>query len=186
MAPTSIKVTLDDGTELPAKLVGRDAKNDLAVLKIKADKPLPTVKWGDSDKLMTGDQVLAIGNPFGIGTTVTAGIVSARGRDLHSGPFDDFIQIDAPINHGNSGGPLVDISGNVVGINTAIYSPNGGSVGVGFAIPSDQAQKVVAKLMKDGSHPVRLSRRRDPAGDAGCGERHRARSSRRRAGLAGQ
>ncbi|MFD2051827.1 DegQ family serine endoprotease [Mesorhizobium calcicola] len=148
---SSIKVTLDDGTELPAKLVGRDAKNDLAVLKIKADKPLPTVKWGDSDRLMTGDQVLAIGNPFGIGTTVTAGIVSARGRDLHSGPFDDFIQIDAPINHGNSGGPLVDVNGNVVGINTAIYSPNGGSVGVGFAIPSDQAQKVVAKLMKDGS-----------------------------------
>lgn len=147
----SIKVTLDDGTELPATLVGRDAKNDLAVLKIKADKPLPIVKWGDSDKLMTGDQVLAIGNPFGIGTTVTAGIVSARGRDLHSGPFDDFIQIDAPINHGNSGGPLVDVNGDVVGINTAIYSPNGGSVGVGFAIPSDQAQKVVAKLMKDGS-----------------------------------
>ncbi|MBN9256758.1 MULTISPECIES: DegQ family serine endoprotease [unclassified Mesorhizobium] len=148
---SSIKVTLDDGTEVPAKLVGRDAKNDLAVLKIKVDKPLPTVKWGDSDKLMPGDQVLAIGNPFGIGTTVTAGIVSARGRDLHSGPFDDFIQIDAPINHGNSGGPLVDVDGNVVGINTAIYSPNGGSVGVGFAIPSDQAQNVVAKLMKDGS-----------------------------------
>ena len=148
---SSIKVTLDDGTELPAKLVGSDAKNDLAVLKIKADKPLPTVKWGDSDKLMTGDQVLAIGNPFGIGTTVTAGIVSARGRDLHSGPFDDFIQIDAPINHGNSGGPLVDVNGNVVGINAAIYSPNGGSVGVGFAIPSDQAQKVVAKLEKGGS-----------------------------------
>ncbi|MEI9407558.1 DegQ family serine endoprotease [Mesorhizobium salmacidum] len=147
---TSIKVTLDDGTELPAKLVGHDAKNDLAVLKIKANKALPTIKWGDSDKLMTGDQVLAIGNPFGIGTTVTAGIVSARGRDLHSGPFDDFIQIDAPINHGNSGGPLVDVSGNVVGINTAIYSPNGGSVGVGFAIPSDQAEKVVAKLMKGG------------------------------------
>ncbi|RUW35753.1 DegQ family serine endoprotease [Mesorhizobium sp. M1A.F.Ca.IN.020.06.1.1] len=147
---TSIKVTLDDGTELPAKLVGHDAKNDLAVLKVKASKPLPTVKWGDSDKLMTGDQVLAIGNPFGIGTTVTAGIVSARGRDLHSGPFDDFIQIDAPINHGNSGGPLVDVKGDVVGINTAIYSPNGGSVGVGFAIPSDQAQKVVDKLMKGG------------------------------------
>ncbi|MEW6633724.1 MAG: DegQ family serine endoprotease [Pseudomonadota bacterium] len=147
---TSIKVTLDDGTELPAKLVGHDAKNDLAVLKVKADKPLPTIKWGDSDKLMTGDQVLAIGNPFGIGTTVTAGIVSARGRDLHSGPFDDFIQIDAPINHGNSGGPLVDVNGNVVGINTAIYSPNGGSVGVGFAIPSDQAQTVVAKLEKGG------------------------------------
>ncbi|MDX8478494.1 DegQ family serine endoprotease [Mesorhizobium sp. VK24D] len=148
---TSIKVTLDDGTELPAKLVGHDTKNDLAVLKIKASKPLPTIKWGDSNKLMTGDQVLAIGNPFGIGTTVTAGIVSARGRDLHSGPFDDFIQIDAPINRGNSGGPLVDVDGNVVGIDTAIFSPNGGSVGVGFAIPSNQAQKVVAKLMKGGN-----------------------------------
>ena len=147
----SIKVTLDDGTEVPARLVGRDAENDLAVLKIESDKPLPTVKWGDSDKLVLGDQVLAIGNPFGVGTTVTAGIVSARGRDLDSGPFDDFIQIDAPINHGNSGGPLVNVNGDVVGINTAIYSPNGGSVGVGFAIPSDQAQKVVARLMKGGS-----------------------------------
>ena len=146
-----IKVTLDDGTELPAKLLGADAKSDLAVLKIKAPKPLATIAWGDSDKLKLGDQILAIGNPFGIGTTVTAGIVSARGRDLHSGPYDDFIQIDAPINHGNSGGPLVDTEGKVVGINTAIYSPNGGSVGVGFAIPSDQAQKIVARLMKDGS-----------------------------------
>jgi len=148
---TEIKVTLDDGTELPAKLVGTDAKSDLAVIKINAPKPLATVAWGDSDKLNAGDQILAFGNPFGIGTTVTAGIVSARGRDLHSGPYDDFIQIDAPINHGNSGGPLVDLQGKVVGIDTAIYSPNGGSVGVGFAIPSDQAQKVVAKLMKDGS-----------------------------------
>ncbi|WP_027169224.1 DegQ family serine endoprotease [Mesorhizobium sp. WSM3224] len=148
---TSIKVTLDDGTELPAKLVGSDTKNDLAVIKVESHRPLPTVKWGDSDKLMPGDQILAFGNPFGIGTTVTAGIVSARGRDLHSGPFDDFIQIDAPINRGNSGGPLVDVSGNVIGINTAIFSPNGGSVGVGFAIPSDQAQKVVAKLMKGGN-----------------------------------
>ncbi|MBB5574325.1 DegQ family serine endoprotease [Rhizobium paranaense] len=148
---TDIKVTLDDGTELPAKLLGADAKSDLAVLKIKAPKPLATVAWGDSDKLKLGDQILAIGNPFGIGTTVTAGIVSARGRDLHSGPYDDFIQIDAPINHGNSGGPLVDRDGNVVGINTAIYSPNGGSVGVGFAIPSDEAKAIVAKLEKNGS-----------------------------------
>ncbi len=147
----TIKVTLDDGTELSAKLIGADAKSDLAVVKVTAPKPLTTVTWGDSDRLRAGDQILAIGNPFGIGTTVTAGIVSARGRDLHSGPYDDFIQIDAPINHGNSGGPLVDIDGKVVGINTAIYSPNGGSVGVGFAIPSDQAQKIVAKLMKDGS-----------------------------------
>lgn len=148
---SSITVTLDDGTQMPAKLVGADPKNDLAVLKIRPAKPLATVAWGNSDGLRVGDQVLAIGNPFGIGTTVTAGIVSARGRDLHSGPYDDFIQIDAPINRGNSGGPLVDAAGRVVGINTAIYSPNGGSVGVGFAIPSDQAQKVVAELMKDGS-----------------------------------
>lgn len=146
-----IKVTLDDGTELPAKLLGADPKSDLAVLKIQAPKPLATIAWGDSDKLKLGDQILAIGNPFGIGTTVTAGIVSARGRDLHSGPYDDFIQIDAPINHGNSGGPLVDSDGQVVGINTAIYSPNGGSVGVGFAIPSDEAKTIVAKLEKSGS-----------------------------------
>jgi serine protease Do len=148
---TTIKVTLDDGTELPAKLLGADEKSDLAVLKIDAGKTLPTIAWGDSQKLKLGDQILAIGNPFGIGTTVTAGIVSARGRDLHSGPYDDFIQIDAPINHGNSGGPLVDRDGNVVGINTAIYSPNGGSVGVGFAIPSDEAKQIVAKLQKNGS-----------------------------------
>ncbi|MBW9117967.1 DegQ family serine endoprotease [Rhizobium cauense] len=148
---TDIKVTLDDGTELAGKLIGADPKADLAVVKVDAPKPLPTVAWGDSDKLRLGDRVLAIGNPFGIGTTVTAGIVSARGRDLHSGPYDDFIQIDAPINHGNSGGPLVDNEGKVVGINTAIYSPNGGSVGVGFAIPADQAKMIVAKLQKDGS-----------------------------------
>ncbi len=148
---TEIKVTLDDGTELAGKLIGADPKADLAVVKVDAKKPLPTVAWGDSEKLRLGDRVLAIGNPFGIGTTVTAGIVSARGRDLHSGPYDDFIQIDAPINHGNSGGPLVDGEGKVVGINTAIYSPNGGSVGVGFAIPADQAKTIVAKLQKDGS-----------------------------------
>ncbi|MGA1800660.1 DegQ family serine endoprotease [Rhizobium sp. HT1-10] len=146
-----IKVTLDDGTELPGKLIGADPKSDLAVIKIQSPKPLATIAWGDSDKLKLGDQILAIGNPFGIGTTVTSGIVSARGRDLHSGPYDDFIQIDAPINHGNSGGPLVDSSGQVVGINTAIYSPNGGSVGVGFAIPSDEAKAIVAKLEKNGS-----------------------------------
>lgn len=148
---TKITVTLDDGKELPAKLIGRDAKNDIAVLKVESKDKLPTVQWGDSDKLRMGDPILAIGDPFGVGTTVTSGIVSARGRDLHSGPYDDFIQIDAAINHGNSGGPLVDASGKVVGINTAIYSPNGGSVGLGFAIPSAQAQKVVAKILAKGT-----------------------------------
>lgn len=148
---TKITVTLDDGKELPAKLIGADAKNDIAVLKIEAEGKLPTVAWGNSDVLRAGDPVLAIGDPFGIGTTVTAGIVSARGRDLHSGPYDDFIQVDAAINHGNSGGPLVNALGEVVGINTAIYSPNGGNVGVGFAIPSAQAQKVVEKIVAGGT-----------------------------------
>lgn len=148
---TKITVTLDDGTELPATLVGTDAKNDIAVLKVEAKGKLPTVQWGDSDALRLGDPVLAIGDPFGIGTTVTSGIVSARGRDLHNGPYDDFIQVDAAINHGNSGGPLVDASGKVVGINTAIYSPNGGNVGVGFAIPSAQAEKVVEKIVAKGT-----------------------------------
>lgn len=142
---SEITVTLDNGKDYKGKLLGHDPKTDLAVVKINASD-LPTVQWGDSDKMRAGDAVLAIGNPFGIGTTVTSGIVSARGRDLHNGPYDDFIQVDAPINHGNSGGPLVDASGKVIGINTAIYSPNGGNVGVGFAIPSDQAQGVVAKL----------------------------------------
>lgn len=148
---TKITVTLDDGKELTAKLVGRDAKNDIAVLKVTAAGKLPTIAWGTSDNLRAGDPVVAIGDPFGIGTTVTSGIVSARGRDLHNGPYDDFIQIDAAINHGNSGGPLVDVTGKVVGINTAIYSPNGGNVGVGFAIPSKQAQAVVEKIIKGGS-----------------------------------
>lgn len=148
---TDIKVTLDDGTELGARLVGADAKSDIAVLKVESPTALKALKWGDSDSLKVGDRILAIGDPFGIGMTVTAGIVSARGRDLHSGPYDDFIQIDAPINRGNSGGPLVGSDGKVVGINTAIYSPNGGSVGVGFAIPSNEARGVVEKLVKDGA-----------------------------------
>jgi len=148
---SAITVTLDDGTELEAELVGHDAKRDLAVLKVQADRDLPTVEWGDSDALRLGDPVIAIGDPFGIGTTVTSGIVSARGRDLRNGPYDDFIQIDAAINHGNSGGPLLDATGKVIGVNTAIYSPNGGNVGVGFAIPSDQAEATVAAIIEGGS-----------------------------------
>ncbi|MEX6508136.1 DegQ family serine endoprotease [Jiella sp. M17.18] len=146
-----IKVILDDGTQLPAKVLGTDPKSDLAVLKVDAGHDLPTISWGDSDQLKLGDKILAIGNPFGIGTTVTSGIVSARGRDLNGGPYDNFIQVDAAINKGNSGGPLVAMNGQVVGIDTAIYSPNGGNVGVGFAIPSDEAKAIVQKLITHGS-----------------------------------
>lgn len=148
---SDIKVTLNDDTELPAKLIGTDPKTDLALLKVESKHPLPAVPWGDSDKARVGDWVMAVGNPFGLGGTVTAGIVSARGRDIQEGPFDDFIQIDAAINRGNSGGPTFDLNGNVVGINTAIYSPSGGSVGIGFAIPSNLAKSVVAQLKENGA-----------------------------------
>ncbi len=145
-----IKVTLTDGQVFPAKVIGRDAKTDLALLKIDADKPLPYVAFGDSAKERVGDWVIAVGNPFGLGGTVTAGIVSAHDRDLNNGPYDDYMQIDAPINPGNSGGPLFNQSGQVIGIDTAIYSPNGGSVGIGFAIPSNVVTKVVAQLREHG------------------------------------
>ncbi len=148
---TDIQVTLDDGSNYKAKLVGRDPKTDLALLKIDAGKPLPYVAWGDSDAERVGDWVIAVGNPFGLGGTVTAGILSAHDRDIQSGPYDDYMQIDAPINPGNSGGPLFNQSGQVIGIDTAIYSPNGGSVGIGFAIPSNLASKVVAQLKDHGS-----------------------------------
>jgi serine protease Do len=146
-----ITVTLNDGTTLPAKLVGRDDKTDLALLKIAARKPLAYAKFGDSDRARIGDWVIAIGNPFGLGSTVTAGIVSARNRDIESGPYDEFIQTDAPINRGNSGGPLFDMNGAVVGVNSAIYSPTGGSVGIGFAIPSNLVRDVIAQLKQFGS-----------------------------------
>lgn len=147
---SEITVTLQDGTALPATLVGRDAKTDIALLKVKSEKPLPAVDWADSAKTRVGDWVMAVGNPFGLGGTVTKGIVSARGRDIHSGPYDDYFQLDAAINRGNSGGPTFDLAGNVIGINTAIYSPNGGSVGIGFAIPSNLAKEVVAQLRDNG------------------------------------
>jgi serine protease Do len=145
-----ITVILDDGTRLPAELKAVDQKTDLALLKVAADKELPFVAFGDSEKSRVGDWVIAIGNPFGLGGTTTTGIISARGRDLNSGPLDDFIQVDAPINQGNSGGPLFNLQGQVIGINTAIFSPNGGSVGIGFAIPSSIGANVVAQLQADG------------------------------------
>jgi serine protease Do len=145
-----VTITLYDGSSLPAKIVGRDTKTDLALLKVVPKKPLPATHFGDSDKIRIGDWVMAIGDPFGLGSTVTAGIVSARNRDINAGPYDDFIQTDAPINRGNSGGPLFDMDGNVMGINSAIFSPSGGSVGIGFAIPANLARDVVAQLKQFG------------------------------------
>jgi serine protease Do len=149
-----VSVTLQDNTILKAKIVGRDESGDLALLKVTSDKPLPTVAFGDSGAMRVGDWVLAIGNPFGLGGTVTAGIVSARGRDIHQGQYDDFLQTDAAINRGNSGGPLFNMDGQVIGINTAIFSPSGGSIGIGFSIPSNMAKKIVADL-KEYGHPRR-------------------------------
>jgi serine protease Do len=149
-----ITVTLHDGTSLKATLVGKDERADLALLKVKSDTPLPAVPFGDSDTARVGDWVLAIGNPFGLGGSVTAGIVSARGRDIRQGPYDDFIQTDAAINRGNSGGPLFNMAGEVIGINTAIYSPSGGSIGIGFSIPSNMA-KVVVEQLRDFGHAKR-------------------------------
>jgi serine protease Do len=145
-----ITVTLDDGTQLPAELIGRDPKTDLALLKVDSESELAYASFGDSEDTRAGDWVIAIGNPFGLGGTATTGIVSARGRDIQAGPFDDFLQIDAPINRGNSGGPLFDASGQVIGVNTAIYSPNGGNVGIGFAIPAAQAAPIITQLREDG------------------------------------
>jgi serine protease Do len=145
-----IEVRLEDSTILKGELVGRDPKTDLAVIRVKSDKPLPTVSFGDSDHLRIGEWVLAIGNPFGLGGSVSLGIVSARNRDINAGPYDDFIQTDAAINKGNSGGPLFNMAGEVVGINTAIFSPSGGSVGIGFSVPANTAKGVVDQLVKYG------------------------------------
>jgi serine protease Do len=146
----SVEVTLSDGSKLKARIVGTDPRTDVAVLRVNAGHELPYIKLGDSSKVEPGQWVVAVGNPFGLGGTVTAGIVSARGRDIGEGPYDNFIQIDAPINQGNSGGPLFTQDGEVVGINTAILSPSGGSVGIGFAIPSNTVSTVVAQLEKTG------------------------------------
>ena len=159
----SVSVTLDDGTVLPATVVGTDPKTDLAVLRVNAGHSLPFIQLGDSNDVRPGQWVVAMGNPFGLGGSVTAGIVSARGRDIGNGPYDSFIQVDAPINQGNSGGPLFTQDGKVVGVNTAILSPTGGSVGIGFAIPSDTVRTVVASGIQR-ARDARLSRRPD-AGD---------------------
>ncbi len=146
----TVSVTLDDGTVLPAKVLGTDARSDIAVLKVDAHKSLPYIQLGNSENVKPGEWVIAMGNPFGLGGSVTAGIVSAQGRDIGEGPYDQFIQIDAPINQGNSGGPLFTQNGKVIGMNTAILSPSGGSIGIGFAIPSDTIKTVVAQLEKTG------------------------------------
>jgi serine protease Do len=145
-----ISVILNDGTKLTAELVGKDSKSDLALLRVHTDKPLKAVKFGNSGKLRLGEWVIAIGNPFSLGGTVTAGIVSARNRDINSGPYDNYIQTDAAINRGNSGGPLFNLDGEVIGINTAIISPSGGSIGIGFSVPSDSAVPVLDQLRQFG------------------------------------
>src|SRR5438270_1887407 len=145
-----INVIMNDGSKFKAELVGVDKKTDLAVMKFKPTKPLVAVKFGDSDKLRLGEWVVAIGNPFSLGGTVTAGIVSARNRDISSGPYDNYIQTDAAINRGNSGGPLFNLEGEVIGVNTAIISPSGGSIGIGFAVPSKTALPVIEQLRQFG------------------------------------
>lgn len=141
-----ITVILYDDTELPADVVGLDPKTDLALLRVETDRPLPATRWGESAAVRVGDWIIAIGNPFGLGGSVTAGIVSARQRDINQGPYDAFIQTDASINRGNSGGPMFNLDGEVIGVNTAIFSPTGGSVGIGFAVPSDLARNVVDQI----------------------------------------
>ncbi|MCW0979960.1 Do family serine endopeptidase [Agrobacterium sp. BT-220-3] len=143
-------IVMNDGTELDAKLVGRDPRTDLALLKVDVNRKFTYVKFADDTKIRVGDWVVAVGNPFGLGGTVTSGIISARGRDIGSGPYDDYLQIDAAVNRGNSGGPAFNLNGEVVGINTAIFSPSGGNVGIAFAIPASVAKDVIADLQKDG------------------------------------
>ena len=171
-----INVIMNDGTKIKAELVGVDKKTDLAVLKFKPVKPLVAVKFGDSDKLRLGEWVIAIGNPFSLGGTVTAGIVSARNRDINSGPYDSYIQTDAAINRGNSGGPLFNLDGEVIGVNTLIISPSGGSIGIGFAVPSKTVVGVVDSLrqfgeLRRGWLGVRIQQVTDEIGRASCRER---------------
>ncbi|MEM6461259.1 MAG: Do family serine endopeptidase [Pseudomonadota bacterium] len=144
-------IIMNDGTELDAELIGRDSRTDLAVLKVDSDRTFTYVAFDDDDTTRIGDWVVAVGNPFGLGGTVTAGIVSARGRDIGAGPYDDFIQVDAAVNRGNSGGPTFNLEGEVIGVNTAIFSPSGGNVGIAFAIPAALANEVVTELLDSGS-----------------------------------
>lgn len=148
---SSVRIKLSDGSVRQARVLGRDEKTDLAVLRIEGGGTFKAVQWGDSDHVRVGENVFAMGSPFGLGNTVTAGIVSARGREIGAGPYDDFLQVDAAINSGNSGGPLFDSSGRVIGVNTAIFSPSGGNVGIGFAIPSQMARNVARQIAANGS-----------------------------------
>jgi serine protease Do len=146
-----IVVSLTDGRQLPARVLGRDELTDVAVIKVESTEALPAVTWGDSRKAEVGDWILAAGNPFGLGGSVSVGIISAEGRDLGSGPFDNFIQLDAPINPGNSGGPVFNMDGQVIGVSSVIVSPTGASVGIGFAIPSETVNRIVGQLLAKGS-----------------------------------
>ena len=146
----AITVVLHDGSEVEAKVRGVDSKTDLALLEVKTDKPLRALSFGNSDEARVGDWVMAVGSPFGLGGSYTAGIISARGRDINSGPYDDFLQVDASINRGNSGGALLNSHGEVIGVNTAIFSPNGGNVGIGFAVPAKLAKAIIQDLKEDG------------------------------------
>ena len=159
----TVEVTTDDGKTYTAKVIGTDPRTDIALIKVDGRSDFPYVKLADKAPRI-GDWVLAVGNPFGLGGTVTAGIVSARGRDIGAGPYDDFIQIDAPVNKGNSGGPTFDVDGNVIGVNTAIFSPSGGSVGIAFAIPADDREVGRRAAQGQGHGQPRLDRRADPAG----------------------
>ncbi|UWR23048.1 trypsin-like peptidase domain-containing protein [Sulfitobacter sp. S190] len=147
----TVTVKLPDGRSFEAEVTGSDKATDIAVLKITSDVELPFVAFGSSEEMRVGDEVMAVGNPFGLSSTVTSGIISAKARNINSGPYDEFIQTDAAINRGNSGGPLFNNDGEVIGVNTAIISPGGGSVGIGFAVPSDLVQDVVADLADDGT-----------------------------------
>ena len=145
-----VTVKLSNGRKFKGRVLGSDPKTDLAVVKIEGGGRFKAIPWGDSDAVRVGDDVFAVGSPFGLGNSVTSGILSARGREIGAGPYDDFLQVDAPINSGNSGGPLFNAAGQVIGVNTAIFSPSGGSVGIGFAIPSRMAQSVVRQIVADG------------------------------------